>query len=214
MTHASPPLSLRDRASRLLSVKLLITTFFIALCSAWTGASAQILLRGSAQSGTPSAVVQTEQVRAELIAHAPDGVDPGKTVWLGLQIAHQPHWHTYWTNPGDSGLPTTLQWTLPAGLTAGDIAWPTPKRIPVGSMANFGYEDTVLLSVPLTVGKDFKAPSNGMLDVTLNASWLVCRQECIPQDGKFVLQVPTRGSTALQGAAFDAAHAGFLSNRD
>ena len=207
MTHASPPLSLRDRASRLLSVKLLITTFFIALCSAWTGASAQILLRGSAQSGTPSAVVQTEQVRAELVAHAPDGVDPGKTVWLGLQIAHQPHWHTYWTNPGDSGLPTTLQWTLPAGLTAGDIAWPTPKRIPVGSMANFGYEDTVLLSVPLTVGKDFKAPSNGMLDVTLNASWLVCRQECIPQDGKFVLQVPTRGSTALQGAAFDAAHA-------
>jgi len=152
-------------------------------------------------------VVQTEQVRAELLAHAPDGVDPGKTVWLGLQIKHIPHWHTYWSNPGDSGLPTTLQWTLPAGVTAGDIAWPTPKRIPVGSMANFGYEDTVLLPVPVTVGKDFKAASNGMLEVTLNASWLVCHQECIPQEGKFVLQVPTRGSTAMQGAAFDAAFA-------
>ena len=50
----------------------------------------------------------------------PQGVAPGKPVWLGLAIDHQPHWHTYWKNPGDSGLPTTLQWQLPAGVTAGD----------------------------------------------------------------------------------------------
>ena len=207
MTQAPLPPSPRSRAARLSTVKLRIATFLIATCAVWTGANGQILLNSSTQSNAPSPVVQTDQVRAELLAHAPDGIDTGSTVWLGLQIKHQPHWHTYWTNPGDSGLPTTLQWTLPAGLTAGDIAWPTPKRIPVGSMANFGYEDTVLLSVPLTVGKDFKAAPNGMLEVGLNASWLVCRQECIPQDGKFVLQVPTRGSTASQGAAFAAAHA-------
>ncbi len=74
-------------------------------------------------------------------------------------------------------------------------------------MANFGYEDTVLLPVPLTVGKDFKPAANGMLDVALNANWLVCRQECIPQEGKFVLQVPTRGSTAAHGPAFEASRA-------
>jgi thiol:disulfide interchange protein DsbD len=173
----------------------------------FTGANAQILLRGTVQTGNVSAVVQTEQVRAELLAHVPDGIDPGKTVWLGLQLKHQPHWHTYWSNPGDSGLPTTLQWTLPAGLTAGDIAWPTPRRIPVGGMANFGYEDTVLLPVPLTVGKEFKPAANGMLEIGLAANWLVCRQECIPQEGKFVLQLPTRGSTAVHGAAFEATRA-------
>ncbi len=189
------------------SIPLRIAIFFIAICSILTGANAQILLKGTAQTGTISAVVQTEQVRAELLAHAPDGIDPGKTVWLGLQLKHLPHWHTYWTNPGDSGLPTTLQWTLPAGLTAGDIAWPTPRRIPVGSMANFGYEDTVLLPVPLTVGKDFKPAANGMLEVGLTANWLVCRQECIPQEGKFVLKVPARGSTASHGPAFDASRA-------
>ena len=54
-------------------------------------------------------VVTTEQVRAELVAQAPEGVQPGKPLWLGLLIRHQPHWHTYWKNPGDSGLPTQLK---------------------------------------------------------------------------------------------------------
>ncbi|MES2949740.1 MAG: protein-disulfide reductase DsbD domain-containing protein [Pseudomonadota bacterium] len=205
MTHASTPLSLGTHSPRQPSSSLRIAIFFIAACAIFTGASAQILQRGSTQAGAASAIVQTEQVRAELLAHAPDGVDPGKTVWVGLQLKHQPHWHTYWKNPGDSGLPTTLQWTLPAGVTAGDIAWPTPRRIPIGSLANYGYEDTVLLPVPLTVGKDFKAPANGVLEVNLSATWLVCRQECIPQEGNFVLRLPTRGSTASRGSDFEAA---------
>ena len=81
-----------------------------------------------APAAVASTVVTTEQVRAELVAHAPEGIAPGKPLWLGLQIEHQPHWHTYWKNPGDSGLPTTLRWQLPAGVTAGEIAWPTPKQ--------------------------------------------------------------------------------------
>ena len=74
--------------------------------------------------GGDSHVVNTEQVRAEMLVHAPEGIRAGQTFWLGLQIEHQPHWHTYWQNPGDSGLPTRLQWQLPAGLQAGEIAWP------------------------------------------------------------------------------------------
>ncbi|MDO8448990.1 MAG: protein-disulfide reductase DsbD family protein [Rhodoferax sp.] len=150
-------------------------------------------------------MVTTDQVRAELLAHAPDGADPGKTVWVGLQLTHQPEWHTYWKNAGDSGLPTTLQWTLPPGVTAGDIAWPLPKKIPIGNLANYGYEGTVLLPVPLTITPDFK-PSllNSDLEIKLKASWLVCRKECIPEEGEFALRLPVRGSTALNSAAFDA----------
>ena len=207
MTHAFTSLSYRSIAARLPRHSLRIATFLIAAYAVSTGASAQILLRNSAQTGTVSSVVQTEQVRAELIAHAPDGVDAGKTIWVGLQLKHQPQWHTYWKNAGDSGLPTTVQWSLPTGVTAGDIAWPTPRRIAIGSLANFGYEDTVLLPVPLTVGKDFKPSASGMLEVGLAANWLVCRQECIPQEGNFVLKVPAKGSTAAQGADFDASRA-------
>ena len=89
-----------------------------------------------------SSELKTDQVRATLVAHAPEGVAAGKPLWLGLRIEHQPHWHTYWKNPGDSGLPTTLTWGLPAGFSAGDIAWPTPKPLPVGPLMNFGYEGT------------------------------------------------------------------------
>lgn len=151
-------------------------------------------------------VVTTERVRAELLAHAPEGVGPGKPVWVGLQITHQPEWHTYWKNPGDSGLPTSLAWSLPAGVSASEIAWPAPKKIPIGNLANYGYEGTVLLPVPLTVSPDFRpGPLASTLDLRLKASWLVCKKECIPEDGEFALQLPLQGSTGLHGAAFQAA---------
>jgi DsbC/DsbD-like thiol-disulfide interchange protein len=152
-------------------------------------------------------VVVTDQVRAELLAHAPDGVAPGKPVWVGLQLAHKPEWHTYWKNSGDSGLPTVLDWTLPAGVTAGEIAWPLPKKIPIGNLANYGYEGTVLLPVPLTMSSSSlqARPAVGDLDVKLKAAWLVCKKECIPEEGEFTLKLPVKSTTALHGAAFDAA---------
>jgi len=207
MTHAIQTPRRHQTALQMHSIPLRIASFLIATCAILTGASAQILAKNSAPNGAVTAVVQTDQVRAELVAHAPDGVGAGKTVWLGLQIRHQPQWHTYWKNPGDSGLPTTLQWTLPAGVVAGDIAWPTPHRIAIGSLANYGFDGTVLLPVPLTIDKSFQPPASGMLDIRLNASWLVCRQECIPQEGNFVLSVPAQGSTASHGADFDATRA-------
>lgn len=186
-----PLLSLRHR---------LLTLTLLALAS--------LLPPWASAQTRPSAVVTTPQVRAELIAHAPDGVGPGAPVWLGLQLSHQPEWHTYWKNAGDSGLPTVLNWQLPAGVTAGDIAWPLPKKIPIGNLANYGYEGTVLLPVPLTIGPEFK-PSllASELTVKLKAAWLVCRKECIPEEGEFTLSLPTKGSTALNAAAFNAAQA-------
>ena len=172
----------------------------LPLCLWGAQATAQSVLPGSAAK--LSSVVTTSEVRAELLAYAPQGVAAGQPLWLGLQITHQPEWHTYWKNPGDSGLPTVLEWTLPAGVTAGEIAWPTPKKIPIGNLANYGYEGTVLLPVPLTVAPGFK---DEQLSVRLKASWLVCRRECIPQEGEFVLNVPARSSYAAQGAAFEVA---------
>jgi thiol:disulfide interchange protein DsbD len=149
-------------------------------------------------------VVTTPQVRAELVAHAPQGVKPGQPLWLGLKIAHQPHWHTYWKNPGDSGLPTTLAWTLPAGFAAGEIQWPAPKRLPLGPLTNFGYEGVMLLPVPVTVPAGFAGDS---LAVKLRADWLVCKDVCIPEGGDFALTIPARASSVGQAAGFGAAAA-------
>lgn len=158
----------------------------------------------NASPGHISHVVTTDQARAELVAHAPSGVRAGQPLWLGLQITHQSGWHTYWLNPGDSGLPTQLTWTLPDAFKAGDIAWPAPRKLPLGNLANYGYEDTVLLPVPVTVPPGFSADQ---LTVRLKATWLICKKECIPQEGEFVLNVPARASYAPQGQAFEAAWA-------
>jgi thiol:disulfide interchange protein len=176
------------------------TLFFIAIFSINTGASAQI------GSKSINAVVTTPQVRAELLAYAPDGVGVGKQVWVGLQITHQPEWHTYWKNSGDSGQPTDMQWQLPAGVQAGETRWPVPKKIWIGSLANYGYENTVLLPVPLEISTlyqpDLLKPD---FEIKLKAVWLVCKKECIPEEGEFALKIPATSSTALSKPAFDAA---------
>ena len=185
----------------------LFAIFLIATGLASTSARAQntsknLLGTSGSEKTAKGPVVTTDQVRAELLAWAPDGVGPGKQVWLGLQLAHQPEWHTYWKNSGDSGLPTMLEWQLPASITAGEIAWPTPKKIPIGTLANYGYEKTVLLPVPVTVAENF---SGTQLDVKLKAAWLVCRKECIPQEGDFSLSIPAKSSTAISSQLFQAA---------
>ena len=186
---------------RLLSALLLIAASAIS-----TGAIAQFSFNNdSLQAGDSTSVVTTPRVRAELLAYAPQGVAAGQPLWLGLQIAHQPGWHTYWKNPGDSGLPTELRWTLPAGVDVGDIAWPVPQKLRVEQMANYGYEGTVLLPVALQLAPSFKAAEH--LTVRLHASWLVCKLECIPEEGNFTLQLPLHGSTALHAGAFAAAQA-------
>ena len=186
-------------------VPYLFAIFTIAVGAGVTGARAQM---------GDKTEVRTEQVRARLLAHAPQGVPLGlapeaaarQPVWLGLQISHAPDWHTYWKNAGDSGMPTELHWALPPGVLAGDIAWPLPRKIPIGQLANYGYDGTVLLPVPLIITPDYKpSPLADSLEIGLKATWLVCRQECIPQDGEFSLKLPLRSSTALHGAAFEAA---------
>ena len=149
---------------------------------------------------TPSAVVTTPQVRAELMAYAPQGVQAGQALWVGLQLKHQPGWHTYWQNPGDSGLATQLNWQLPPGMKAQELLWAIPRMIPVGNMVNHGFEDTVLLAVPVQVSKSYQAVNN---EITLQADWLVCKQECIPQSGQFALKLPAQSSIAEHGDRFE-----------
>jgi len=157
-----------------------------------------------AQLNAPAknAVVSTPQVRAELVAHAPGGVQTGKTFWLGLQLQHTREWHTYWRNPGDSGLPTLLEFKLPQGLEAGPVLWPLPQKLLAGTLTNYGFENDALLAVEVKVTSAYRAPMNGQLPVQLHANWLVCRLECIPQEGEFALQLPTQSSFAPHAKAF------------
>lgn len=160
-----------------------------------------LLVHAPRASAASSAV--TGHARAELLAHAPDGLKPGAEVWLGLRLQHEAGWHTYWLNAGDSGLPTTLAWTLPPGFTAGDIAWPTPKQLPLGPLMNYGYEGDLLLPVRLRVPADYQG---GPVPVRLRADWLICQETCIPEFAELDAELAPAPASA-HAALFERARA-------
>jgi len=119
----------------------------------WMLAGLLALLLALLQTPAPAQPVRTDHVTAELVARQA-AVAPGQTVAIGLRLQHIPHWHTYWRNPGDSGLPTTLDWQLPAGSQVSGIEWPAPRRLPVGPLVNYGYEGDLLLPMRFTAPAD------------------------------------------------------------
>jgi thiol:disulfide interchange protein DsbD len=138
-----------------------------------------------------AAPVRTEHVEAELVPGA-TALQPGTPFPAALRLKLDPGWHTYWRNPGDSGLPTTLAWNLPPGLTAGGIEWPPPRVLPVGPLVNYGYEGEVLLPVEIAAAAAFA--SAAPVPLRARAEWLVCREICIPEGADLALSVPVAPS--------------------
>ncbi len=106
---------------------------------------------------------------------------------MALREIIRDRWHTYWRNPGDSGEPTTITWHLPAGWKAGPIEWPYPKRLPVGPLMDYGYENEVALLSTLTAPPDAKPGDT--VHITADAEWLVCAEVCIPEEAKLVIDL-------------------------
>ena len=141
------------------------------------------------------------QVKASLVA-AETAIVPGKPVQVALRLVHQPHWHTYWINPG-TGLVTEIKWSLPPGWTASAIQWPAPHVIKdkTGTVTGNGFENDTLLPVTLT-------PPAGLTPgatITLKASaeWLMCEDVCMPGNADVTLTLPV-AATASADPTFGA----------
>ena len=135
-----------------------------------------------------SDVVTTPRLEARLVAERTGVPAAGGTIALGLSQVMQPGWHTYWRNPGESGEPTTLAWTLPQGITASEINWPHPERIPFGELANYGYSNRVLLPVDVTLPAGLVPGTQVTLRV--EAAWLACKDICVPENATLELTLP------------------------
>jgi thiol:disulfide interchange protein DsbD len=138
-------------------------------------------------SAQDASMARTDNVEARLVAET-DGVRPGDTVTVALRLAIRENWHTYWLYPGDSGEPTTVEWTLPPGVTAGDLQFPYPERIPVEPLVNFGYKGTVLHLTGITIPED--AQPGQTVTLKGDAVWLVCEEVCIPEEASLSIDIP------------------------
>jgi thiol:disulfide interchange protein DsbD len=139
-------------------------------------------------------------VKVSLVA-ADTSVQPGKAITVALRMVHDAHWHTYWINPG-TGLPTSLDWKLPAGWKASDIQWPAPHVLKdkAGAVIGNGYEGDLLLPVTLTAPAD--ATPGSTVELKVAASWLMCAEMCMPGDANLSLRLPISADAPKADAAY------------
>ncbi len=130
---------------------------------------------------------------------------PGTTILAGVRLRMEPGWHTYWKNPGAAGEATEIKWQLPAGITAGKIQWPLPAKLPPAEVTTYGYENEVMLLVPLTIAATV-AP--GDLSLSAKVSWLECKESCIPSSTQIsgVLQVANESQPTAKAPVLAAWH--------
>ncbi|WP_242467576.1 protein-disulfide reductase DsbD family protein [Thiocapsa imhoffii] len=128
--------------------------------------------------------VTTDHVTLRLVAERTQ-VAPGSQVTLALVFEIAPGWHTYWRNPGDSGEPPRVTWTLPEGVSIGPMQWPRPELIPVGPLANYGYSDQAVHLFDLTLAEDW--PVGDPVRLRADADWLVCEEYCVPESATLAL---------------------------
>lgn len=140
-----------------------------------------------------------KHLQAELVSEYQQ-VTAGQQLQLALHFVPDEHWHTYWQNPGDSGLATSLSWQLPDGVTVGDIQWPTPQAIAIPPLMNYGFAGATVLLSELSIAPDYAA---GSIDIQLQADWLVCEEVCIPAEAQFSLTLPV-GDNAIAASDYAA----------
>lgn len=158
-----------------------------------------------AQDGARTGAQRVDAVTAELVADRA-AAPAGGRILLGLRLAHDTAWHTYWRNSGDSGLPTTVEPRGPAGSVFGPLRWPAPMRLWVGPLANYGYEGEVVL--PFEVQLPSELPASPVR-FEVFAQWLVCKDVCIPGEARLALELPRAAAgeapaRSAQAALFDA----------
>ena len=139
-------------------------------------------------------------VKASLVAET-DAVRPGQPLTVGIRLEMEKGWHTYWRNPGDSGLSTRAKWDLPEGFAAGEIRWPYPIRFRTGPLVSFGYEHEVLLPVEIRVPPTI---SSGDVRIAARVDWLECLEACVPGRAELSLSLPVRAAAPGPHAALFA----------
>ncbi|MCP5517967.1 MAG: thioredoxin family protein [Verrucomicrobiales bacterium] len=123
---------------------------------------------------------------------------PGSTVWAAVRLEMKDGWHTYWRNPGESGMATGIEWTLPAGLSAGEIHWPPPEPYTGGGLTTYVYHREVLLLVPLAISDSTPV---GPAELKAAVNWLECEEACVPGDATVTTSLTIGAETAVSESA-------------
>jgi len=158
--------------------------------SLWAVAAAAALAAGEARaqdSAYQAGEVDTGEALASLVA-GKASIRPGERFDVALRLDTDPHWHVYWKNPGDVGMPPEVDWRAPEGFEFGPMAFPPPRRIPFGQFVSYGYEGEVYFLFRATAPETLRPGETVRIEA--DASWLICKDVCIPGEAKLALELP------------------------
>jgi thiol:disulfide interchange protein DsbD len=146
--------------------------------------------------------VRSGRATAEWLAESAT-VQAGQPLRTVVRLVIDAKWHTYWSNPGEAGMPTTAEWKLPDGWAVGAFSHPVPKSFLTGELVGYGHEGTVLFPVELTPPSGFE----GQATLTATISWLACHHDaCVPGEVELTLDV-SAGAPSPAPSATDIAQA-------
>jgi hypothetical protein len=133
-------------------------------------------------------------VKAELLADVA-AIQPGGSFTVGVLLRMEPGWHVYWKNPGDSGLPTLVEFKVPHGFVVGQLQWPIPIRFDQpGNIVGYGYTDSVLFSARVQAPKT--ASPGSTVPIQAKVEWLSCEKVCIPGEASLSITLPVGKAAA------------------
>lgn len=157
-------------------------------------ATAACLVCGVMSFALGTAAAPQPIAKAELLVEQ-RMIAPGEPFLVGLRLTLAEGWHTYWRNPGDSGMALAIDWHLPPGFSHGPLEWPTPEVFRSAAAVTYGFKRHLL--VLTTVTPPVELPIGTSIEVRATAEWLVCREICVPEMAELV--VPLRvGASAVE----------------
>lgn len=159
--------------------------------------SAAFLLLLSLSSPTLHAAeepTEASNVRAELLSET-ESLQPGSVFTLALRLKMSDGWHTYWRNPGESGMATAASWKLPEGFRAGELRWPVPERFKAAHSTSFGYGKEAILLADVYAPPSLKEGQSA--DLAVKVRWLECREACVPGSSELTLRLPVKAAAPL-----------------
>lgn len=143
----------------------------------WFGRILAVLVGLMTLFALPAAAQQHVAIRLVAETQRPAA---GEVVTLAFEATPAPGWHAYWQNPGDAGVGTRLGWTLPAGVTAGELRYPVPQRLLIAGLMNYVFERPFAMLVDVKIPAGLAAGTR--LPLKVKTDYLVCTNDlCVPE---------------------------------
>ena len=153
-----------------------------------------IILLTLLSAGCKTEPAAQTNVAASLIAETLT-IQPARAFTVGIRLKMKPGWHTYWKEPGDSGLATSVRWTLPAEFKAGEIQWPQPERFQDSAGVTYGYTGEIILPVEITPPQTLN--ENDKITIVAEVKWLECSDICVVGKANLTLTLPSAQTAPL-----------------